>query len=81
MVVNKVDFNRDWARSVKEAAFVKQLLPVVWPELTEAKRKEQLAKAYKLLVDDRPVPEVETEGATTKAKTKQPDVEMNEGAA
>ncbi|MDR1155075.1 MAG: hypothetical protein LBL04_10200, partial [Bacteroidales bacterium] len=54
MVINSVNFNREWAQTVKEDVFVKHFLPVVWQDIPEPQRKERLSAAYKLLVGEQP---------------------------
>jgi hypothetical protein len=74
MKINGVIFNEEWARTVGGEVFIKHFLPVVWPELPEAQRKEKLSAAYKLLVGEQEQPE-----KPKRAKAKKPE-EKNEGA-
>jgi hypothetical protein len=73
---NPVDFNREWAQSVKEAEFVKHLFPLLWQDLPDAERKAELVEAYRVL-NGKPVKEAPTK--ETPAKGEQPANE-NEGA-
>jgi hypothetical protein len=91
MVINGVNFNREWAQTVKEEVFIKHLLPVVWQDIPEPQRMEKLSEAYKLLVDEKPK-ETERPAATEqsgiaeqpkttkRAKVKKKPEETNEGA-
>jgi hypothetical protein len=94
MVINGVNFNREWAQTVKEEVFIKHSLPVVWQDLPEPQRKEKLSEAYKLLMGEKPVaaerpaetgkPETteqpEQPKTTRRAKAKAKPEETNEGA-
>ncbi|MDR2361496.1 MAG: hypothetical protein LBD91_02075 [Prevotellaceae bacterium] len=57
-----VDFNQQWAKTVKETEFIRHFLPLIWQDLPEPKRKAELSKAHKILngkpvEDDKPVDE------------------------
>jgi hypothetical protein len=55
MIINKVDFNRDWACGVSEREFISTFHRIHWQELTDSERTKKLKEAYKLLNNTVPV--------------------------
>ncbi|MDR2127303.1 MAG: hypothetical protein LBP63_10820 [Prevotellaceae bacterium] len=49
MIINKVDYNEEAAKSMSEKEFVKTLFNAVLRCLPEAERKEKLSFAWKVL--------------------------------
>ena len=81
MVVNSVNFNKEWAQTVSEEVFVKHFLPVVWPEISEQERKEKLSAAYKLMTVGSEQSAVGSEQSETPKRAKKVKPEAtNEGA-
>jgi hypothetical protein len=90
MIINRVNFNQEWAQTVKEEVFIKRFLPVVWRELQEPERKEKLSAAYRQLTDkpnvteqtettEQPAEPTQT-GTPKRAKAKAKPSATNEGA-
>jgi hypothetical protein len=90
MVINSVNFNEEWAQTVKEEVFIEHFLPSVWQGMPEPERKEKLSSAYRLMTDK---PDVAGQTETTgqpeetkhpetpkRAKAKAKPSETNEGA-
>jgi hypothetical protein len=73
MVINGVNFNREWVQTVKEEVFIKHLLPVVWQDIPEPQRKEKLSDAYKLLMGEKPVAAEQTAVTEQVETTEQPE--------
>jgi hypothetical protein len=74
MVINGVNFNMEWAQTVKGDVFVKHFLPVVWQDIPEPQRKEKLSEAYKkLLIGEKPVAEERSAVTEQPAETGKPE--------
>jgi hypothetical protein len=51
MIVNKIDFNKEWAKTVSKEEFIKTFIHVHFQDLSEVKRKLELEKAYDFITD------------------------------
>jgi hypothetical protein len=77
MIINSVNFNQEWAKSVDGQTFVNHFLPIVWPDTLEADRIEKLSAAYALLTGKQV--QAAQQSKTNKRAARQPE-QTNEGA-
>ena len=52
MRIDGIGFSGEFAKSVKESAFVKHFLDIHFQELPEDERKKKLKEIYSLLIND-----------------------------
>ena len=49
MIIEGINFNKEWAKSVSEKKFVNHFLPIHFQELEINKREEKLKGVYAIL--------------------------------